>query len=684
MSSDNEKFKLFVANWDEVYGPRVISHSVSPLFDFENIAINIFMTFQTIFGDATKIRFDRTYITLPFKSFEHIGRILFDVIPDPSTRGGLNPFIVVALVPEGLTDEQSSRFDRILDEIGENFKNSGTLSPDYLNPFISKIQIAYETIYGLESELVEPDENYTLTTAANDMKQAIIFYQEKNFGAALPILRKVHIKFSRENQANLLIEVKFLIGSIYLQIKNYKEAVAYLQDLRDQADTLGHSKYSEQSRYLLGFCFFKSGQLGKAEETLRSFDITSAKFTNRTQYYNLCGQIYGKLKVYDKSITNFEQAYQKTTTLPPSQSKLQLLQQSQIQYDLGVQYYRRALDNVKKEGYGSGLSNEQNLIDLEKSKSFFQSAAELRCKKSESGDCIGIYLLLSQIMGLLKNPDEQIKYLKMAYQSAVYFRNYAQQINIITFIININESRNRHQENIDLIKQVLNTLQNYALIEFSNFAFLHNILGQSYGKLNREEEALEEFIIALTYYKKLRVPAVEERVILEFLINYYKTRNERENLQYYQTQLENYSERVDAIPPKSEPSLGMVKDFWIFSSTGIEIFSHTPGQTFDPALLGGFLTAMQSFSIEFTEERLESFVMANYRYSFYLEPEKEFFVLGRSNIQDSERSVQRILKRLHEIFWKSYEPFLTNFNGDIQPYRSFMEIIREIDFNLLR
>ena len=78
---------VFLAEWDETLGPTVkdslnISQKIG---DIDIIALNIFSSFQMVFGDSTEVSFKRTKLTMPLKSRNSIARIFFDVVPTPGS-----------------------------------------------------------------------------------------------------------------------------------------------------------------------------------------------------------------------------------------------------------------------------------------------------------------------------------------------------------------------------------------------------------------------------------------------------------------------------------------------------------------------------------------------------------------------------------------------------------------------
>ena len=140
---------------------------------------------------------------------------------------------------------------------------------------------------------------------------------------------------------------------------------------------------------------------------------------------------------------------------------------------------------------------------------------------------------------------------------------------------------------------------------------------------------------------------------------------------------------VDVINPKPFRPLADVKEIWVFSSTtGITIFTYAPETQIDHDLLGGFLTAIQQFSIELSQKEFDSMVVGDDRYMIYQETGRDFYVLGRASAKSSEDTVREILSVVFKRFWKEYAPEIKDFTGNVQVFESFKEIINTLDFTL--
>ncbi|TFF93155.1 MAG: hypothetical protein EU544_06295, partial [Promethearchaeota archaeon] len=116
-----KEISLFLAKWDEDYGPEVIDfYPKSIESDLESLAINIFAAFQ-FFYDSPDQDFKRTYMKLPISKFNKKAMVLLEVIHNPDVRGGLQPFFVALLVPDYLRDEDLGLFEGIINKVARRY-----------------------------------------------------------------------------------------------------------------------------------------------------------------------------------------------------------------------------------------------------------------------------------------------------------------------------------------------------------------------------------------------------------------------------------------------------------------------------------------------------------------------------------------------------------------------------------
>jgi len=82
---------LFSVLWDEALGPTILE--VAPnrpqSLDIEGLAIQLFMTLQTVFGTDPDKPFKALHFLFPLAALEIKAKLLTETIPNPGVRGGL-------------------------------------------------------------------------------------------------------------------------------------------------------------------------------------------------------------------------------------------------------------------------------------------------------------------------------------------------------------------------------------------------------------------------------------------------------------------------------------------------------------------------------------------------------------------------------------------------------------------
>ncbi|MEX2684286.1 MAG: hypothetical protein Q6373_022130 [Candidatus Sigynarchaeota archaeon] len=112
----------FLAEWDENTGPKIIdSYPASKKIDLEDITMQIFTGFQTVFGTSDDVAFDRTNLILPLKSHKVTAKILLDSYRSKRVRGGRLPFIVAFLVPVKFYERELHVYNDIQERIVDQY-----------------------------------------------------------------------------------------------------------------------------------------------------------------------------------------------------------------------------------------------------------------------------------------------------------------------------------------------------------------------------------------------------------------------------------------------------------------------------------------------------------------------------------------------------------------------------------
>jgi tetratricopeptide (TPR) repeat protein len=690
-ATDQIPVLTYLAVWDEKVGPEIYDaypEANANSLDLDEITLQIFQSFQIIFGTNPDVHFNRTNLSFPLKSLKRIAKIMLDSIPNENVRGGLQPFIVVFLVPEDFSEENLNAFNDILIRIGLHFSKEKRIK---IKEYYDEIKTLYQTQSVEKDENIVIEPNYSLSTAVNDLKMGIGFFQKLNFTSAYHLIRKALIKFQEENQKSLIMECNFLLGTILFQKKKFGAALQYYKKLGPLSTELGNQKFMEQAPFMSGYCSFKLENYSEALTYFDRMNINEMKFVNKFQYFSILGKTYDSLGMNVKAIEALKNALvviESVVSIDEGISSIQkkeeaLKQKAQISYELGVQHYRIGIVSLSTMGY-SKKDVFQNYMNgsikyLENSIEFLGDLKDFRTQ-------IPIFKLISTIYGLLKDNRLMLDFLSKGMKAAELGNDIGSQIGLFNRIIQINNDLGYHEENSKAISNMFDKLGGSLFVDLISLAGYHYQLGVSLNQVGREDEGLSQFLVALNIYNKMESSVPRHLDVLNNIIQYYTRKNDEQKRKYYQNLYDKVAANlaeISKIAKKDYRFLGELKEFWIILATGTEMFSYTPETKFDPDLLGGFMTAMQSFSMELSSQKLNSIVIGNDRYNIIKDEAYAFFILGRSSIKSQEKRVVGILNKIASRFQFLFGEALKEFSGDVLQFRKFMDEVMKMDLDLV-
>jgi len=531
-----------------------------------------------------------------------------------------------------------------------------------------------------EEKQEELEPSYSLTIAVEDFKQGVQLYQSKNLKAAYTLIRKSLLKFQLEHQTKLILESTYLVANILFQLENIS-AIKYFQELKILAKNLQHKKYLELSSFMLAFCHYKNKNYKKAFEIFENDLKDPVEFVNKLQFFTFKARTCSKIGNRDQAIHQFKEA------ITICEKDLNVIQiegpKAQLYNEIGLELYYKILDELKASGLSYFTDLEQKAQAFSISVAYFQKAIEIWEKNGEMKKFITTIQIIGNIYGYLKKSEKQIENYNIALQKSEEINEFEQYIKISRNLIRVLTNLHRYDDLISLLQRVISVLNQNGVNDFIAIAEFHLKLGRILMSLKQNENALFEFITALNLYQRLKVPISEHKTVLELIMQIHQDSNDLEKLTYYSQLLSDLEKKLIEITIPSENWLVVIKDFWIVTETGIEIFCYAPDTPINPTLFGGFISALQSFSEEISQKKMESFVIGNLRYSFYSEEGKPIFIIGRANVQELETRVTKVLSILYQKFYNEYKRFLIKFSGNVNPFQNFKKIMKTIDFNLV-
>ncbi|TFG00071.1 MAG: hypothetical protein EU541_03325 [Promethearchaeota archaeon] len=674
----------FISIWDEEIGPKIEDfYPKKNIGDIEDLAIQIFTTYQH-FWDLPEEKFESASFILPVPKINKKARVILETISNPEVRGQFQPFIVVLLVPEYFSKFQIKKFDDLLIKIAQDYSHS-RYSPKEeftsLEHYYQDIKYRFEIIEFEREEEPEISEFYSYTAAVEDFKAAVNLFKKSKYQESYVLLKKVLAKFTQEKHDRLRMEVIYLIGSIFVQEKKYKNARLYFKQLEDLAIRFDHQRFLETGLFMNAFCYYNNQSYDKALEKLQNLEKYKLIHVNNIRYLIIFGKTLAYLKNYEEAERKYLKALKFLENVSDKNNETQF---AYLNYELGLIHYRKAFEITKNLDL---YKNNDVQVYLEKAISFFNESAKSIEKSENQKDLPQIYSLISNINEVLDNREIALNYLYKAFNSAKEQGKFQKILSILFKLIKIHVKRNEFGKSIQLIKDFLIEYDNSRVLDLYAKGLLYEKLGRFLIKSEKENEGLEKLTKAHAIFNQISTPLSEDLNLLIKIRSIYKKHNKSNKITEISNQIKKLSKNLENIEkkePKNVSPLGEVKEIWFFSAdAGLLLYSYAPMTEVDHDLVGGFLTALKQLSIEVTQQQLSSITVGTDRYSLYQEEGQNLFILGRSNIRSNERKVNKILGIIYSRFLKEYSGRLKKFSGNVGFFHSFDSIIQSFDFSLI-
>jgi hypothetical protein len=197
----NPGITTFLAEWDESAGPKIVdAYPASKKMDLEDITMQIFTGFQTVFGTADDVAFDRTNLVLPLKSHKVTAKILLDSYRSKKVRGGRLPFIVAFLVPVKFYERELHVYNDVQERIVDQYAKTKAIElKAYFDEVVQETEkLAMKTREKAESLLKKKE----YWDSVEEFRNALFLLKlTKNTGAIDETLKKMEAaitKYSKE------------------------------------------------------------------------------------------------------------------------------------------------------------------------------------------------------------------------------------------------------------------------------------------------------------------------------------------------------------------------------------------------------------------------------------------------------------------------------------------------------
>jgi len=98
------------------------------------------------------------------------------------------------------------------------------------------------------------------------------------------------------------------------------------------------------------------------------------------------------------------------------------------------------------------------------------------------------------------------------------------------------------------------------------------------------------------------------------------------------------------------------------------------------AMMTGFISAFNSFSVEITDSLLKSINFEDFTIYIYKDPnEKKLLYILITDIEDDPNQIQFKLEKIASLFKTKYGKYFNNFRGNISYFETFSDILIEMN-----
>ncbi|MFX1299078.1 MAG: tetratricopeptide repeat protein [Promethearchaeota archaeon] len=671
----------FIALWNKNFGAKLIDlypKSLEPKFDLEFVTSKIFFAYQHLSEDKSKMK-TKSFFKLPFREINRKALVLLEVLESTEEKEDNNhPFIVVLLFPGFISDEELDSFKGIIAEIRNDYLTTKNF---ILGRHLKKIEELFLLEEQIRDSEISIDETYSLNNALSDFKNGIELFSKNKNKEAYYFLKKAYLKFYDENQTKLILESTFFLSSLLSQLNKFNVAHIYIENLENLSDQLKHQKYYETALFLSGFINYKIENYEDALKKFKKLESINPQHINKFNFYLLYGRVLRVLEQNVDAAAYLQKALEQSSTLEDSKELRE--KKAQILLELGHIKYISYINSMISGILNQSLSKSAILKSIE----YYESAIEFYYEIENYSGLISIYRLIGSIYSIIDENLLSIKYYRQALKFAEQINDVTSRLQIFNLIIQNLLVLEKYDIIIKETDEMLSKTIAYAYVDLFTISTYHKYLGEALFKLGKDKwrEALSELLISLNIYNKFDEPVLESLDVLQMIIKIYEHSNDADKnkyLQYYTDQYQHIKTKIDSIKrtrPTSFSLVKEVKEFWIFTLEGRQLYAHAPETNFNPELFGGFLSAMQNFSMELASKNLKSITIGLDQYVIFKE-EKPFYVLGRASCKTSLYNIEIILKLIYDNFWEIYQKILTENDIETSRFSNFFEKFKELNF----
>jgi len=119
-----------------------------------------------------------------------------------------------------------------------------------------------------------------------------------------------------------------------------------------------------------------------------------------------------------------------------------------------------------------------------------------------------------------------------------------------------------------------------------------------------------------------------------------------------------------------------IDEIWVINGYGITLFNYSKDKV-DPALFGGFITAIQNFITELGDQKIESITMGTSQLTL-LKAKFDLAFVARSDKKIKKKNIEKHLKTVMNKFFELHENNVENWDGETDKFLGFKDVIEYI------
>ncbi len=116
-----------------------------------------------------------------------------------------------------------------------------------------------------------------------------------------------------------------------------------------------------------------------------------------------------------------------------------------------------------------------------------------------------------------------------------------------------------------------------------------------------------------------------------------------------------------------------INEFYIITESGTCIFSKSRTAEIDQSLFAGFMTALNSFSKQMTQDNINAFSLGKSKY--IIVSSNHLLFVARIDLKEKDKEVQKHLMEMRDIFFKRFnkDMFSGQWNGNVSVFNALSD-----------